>query len=81
MLSPCVEKISVSTPGELGLVDHLGEAEVQPLVREAGGDLADEAAGVGVACLHAQTPAALDVVAVGVLREQALDQAGSDLER
>ncbi len=67
--------------GEARLLDHLGEAEMQPLVREARRDLADEAAGIRVARLHADAAAAAHVLAVGLLGEQALDQARAGLER
>ena len=60
---------------QVGLVHDVGEAEVQALVREPGRDLADEAAGIRIAGLHAQPSAPAHVVAVGVLYEQPLDQA------
>ena len=43
---------------EVRLVHDVGEAVLQPLVRKAGRDLADEAAGVRVAGLHAEPAAA-----------------------
>ena len=58
----------------------VGEAEVQALVREPSRDLADEAAGIGIAGLHAQPAAPAHVIAVGVLYEQPLDQARAGLE-
>ena len=66
---------------QVGLVHDVGEAEVQALVREPGRDLADEAAGIRIAGLHAQPAAPAHVIAVGVLHEQPLDQARAGLER
>ena len=67
--------------GKVGLVHDVGEAVLQPLVRKARRDLADEAAGVGVAGLHAEPPASAHVVAIGLLGEQPLDEARAGLER
>ncbi len=63
------------------LADDFGEAVMQALVREARRDLADEAAGVGIAGLHGEAATLRNVVAIGFLGEQALDEARTGFER
>ena len=65
---------------EVGAVDRLGETVVQTLDGQRRRDLADEAAGVGEAGLQRQPLPALHVVDVGLLFQQALDDAGAGLE-
>ena len=61
-------------------IENFGETLMQTLDGERRRDLADEAAGVGEAGLQADALAATDIVDVGLLFEQALDEAGAGFE-
>ena len=59
---------------------RLCEPPLQPLDREAGGKLTDEASGVGKAGLDRNTPAGAGILAVGRLGEQSVEEASTMFE-
>src|SRR4029079_11892773 len=65
---------------EVRAVHRFGEAVMQPLDGERRRDLPDEDDGVGEARLQRQAPAAAHIADVGLLLQQALDDAGAGFE-